>query len=85
MYKFHNSPEMPGSVVLLGEENVTIIPADPRNIDYLTYLDWVKEGNITLPADPWPEPPTPPVLTPEEKLAQSGLTVAELKQLLGLT
>lgn len=31
------------------------------------------------------ELPPPPVLTPEEKLQQSGLTVEELKQLLGLT
>ena len=30
------------------------------------------------------ELPPPPVLTPEEKLAQSGLTVEELKGLLGL-
>ena len=31
-----------------------------------------------------PPLPPPPVLTPEEKLAQSGLTVEELKGLLGL-
>jgi hypothetical protein len=31
---------------------------------------------------PQPEPPVP--LTPAEKLAASGLTVAELKELLGL-
>lgn len=36
-------------------------------------------------APPQPEPPAPPVpLTPAEKLAKSGLTVAELKELLGL-
>jgi len=29
-----------------------------------------------------PEPPAPPALTPAEKLAAAGLTVAELKELL---
>lgn len=32
-----------------------------------------------------PEPPAPPVLTTEQKLEAAGLTVAELKELLGLT
>lgn len=31
-----------------------------------------------------PEPPPPPPPTPEQKLAAAGLTVAELKQLLGI-
>lgn len=36
-------------------------------------------------APPQPEPPEPPApLTPAEKLAKSGLTVAELKELLSL-
>ena len=29
-----------------------------------------------------PEPPAPPALTPAEKLAATGLTVAELRELL---
>ena len=32
-----------------------------------------------------PEPPAPPVLTTAQKLEAAGLTVAELKELLGLT
>jgi hypothetical protein len=36
-----------------------------------------------IQARPQPEPPTPP--TPVEKLAAAGLTVAELKELLGLS
>jgi hypothetical protein len=32
-----------------------------------------------------PEPPAPPTLTPAEKLAAAGLTVAELRELLGLS
>jgi hypothetical protein len=35
-----------------------------------------------IQARPQPEPPTAP--TPEQKLAASGLTVAELKSLLGI-
>jgi hypothetical protein len=57
------------------------IPPDPANLDYVEYLAWVEEGNMPEPA-PVIEPPAP--LTPEEKLAASGLTVDELKALLGL-
>ena len=43
---------------------------------------WLQAGNTPLPApDPIPEPEP---LTPEQKLAASGLTVEELKELLGL-
>ena len=34
---------------------------------------------------PAPAPPAPPVLNTEQKLEAAGLTVAELKELLGLT
>ena len=57
------------------------IPPDPANTDYAAYLEWVEQGGTPEPA---PEPPAPVELTPAEKLAQSGLTVAELKSLLGL-
>ena len=57
------------------------IPPDPANRDFAAYLAWLEAGNTPDPA-PTPEPPVP--LTPAEKLAQSGLTVAELKALLGL-
>jgi len=47
----------------------------------------VPEGYTLTWNDGWvlEEIPPPPVLTPEQKLQQSGLTVEELKQLLGLT
>jgi hypothetical protein len=47
----------------------------------------VPEGYTLTWNDSWAleELPPPPVLTPEQKLQQSGLTVEELKQLLGLT
>jgi hypothetical protein len=45
------------------------------------YLAWLEAGNTPEPA---PEPEPVPELTPAEKLAASGLTVEELKELLGL-
>ena len=45
------------------------------------YLKWLSEGNTPTPADPIPEPVA---LTPQEKLASAGLTVDELKELLGI-
>ena len=43
--------------------------------------EWLSEGNTPNPYVP-PAPPTP--LTPQEKLEAAGLTVDELKELLGL-
>jgi len=43
--------------------------------------DWLSEGNTPTSADPIPEPVE---LTPQEKLASAGLTVDELKELLGI-
>lgn len=43
--------------------------------------DWLAEGNTPNPYVP-PAPPIP--LTPQEKLEAAGLTVDELKELLGL-
>jgi hypothetical protein len=57
------------------------IPFDEGNTDYQAYLKWYNEGNTPDPADPVPEPVE---LTPQEKLANAGLTVDELKTLLGL-
>ena len=66
---------------ILRTSDGAFIPQDPANTDYAAYLAWVEAGNTPEPA-PIPEPPVP--LTPAEKLAQSGLTVAELKALLGI-
>jgi len=69
-----------GTSILRLADNACI-PPDPANTDYATYLAWLEAGNTPDPA-PIPVPPVP--LTPAEKLAASGLTVEELKELLGL-
>ena len=58
--------------------NIAFVPTDPRNRDYAEFL----ASGATAAA--YVEPPAPPEPTPEEKLARSGLTVDELKELLGL-
>jgi hypothetical protein len=58
--------------------NIALVPTDPANRDYAEFL---SSGATAAPYVA-PEPPTP--LTPEQKLEQSGLTVDELKGLLGL-
>ena len=57
---------------------IATVPTDPRNRDYAEFL------SSGATAAPYVEPPAPPEPTPEEKLARSGLTVDELKELLGL-
>ena len=57
------------------------IPQDPANTDYQQYLEWIAQGNEPLPPDPIPEPES---LTAQQKLEAAGLTVEELKELLGL-
>lgn len=69
-----------GECVLRIEDNA-FIPPDPANADYQEYLAWIEAGNT-----PEPAPALSPALepTPAEKLAAAGLTVDDLKQLLGL-
>jgi len=70
-----------GSITLLLEDgSVLFLPSEDNGTpEWFAYKKWLEQGNTPLPA---PEPPT---FTTEEKLNAAGLTVAELKNLFGLT
>ena len=57
---------------------VVSVPAIPENKDYATFLDSGKT------ATDYVAPPEPAPLTPQQKLENAGLTVDELKGLLGI-
>jgi len=76
MYKLINN------TIIFRLEDYTYIPSDPTNTDYQQYLQWLSEGNEPLPMDPIVEPEP---LTPEQKLQAAGLTVEELRTLLGIS
>jgi hypothetical protein len=81
MYKLTKTNSGKSVIRANDDESTTSIPFDPANTDYAAYLEWVAAGNTP---DPAPEPKPSVELTPAEKLVASGLTVEELKQLLGL-
>ena len=54
------------------------IPADPANRNYAEFLASGKTAAAYVEPEPLPEP------TPAERLAATGLTVDELKTLLGV-
>ena len=76
MYKLTNSTE----IIRLVDN--AFIPANCFNVDYQEYQNWLALGNIPEPANPLPTLVEP---TPTQKLANAGLTVDELKSLLGIS
>ena len=73
--------QLTDSDCILRIEDNAFIPPDQANIDYQQYQAWLAAGNEPEPA---PEQPATVELTPAEKLAAAGLTVNELKTLLGI-
>jgi len=57
------------------------IPSDPDNSDYKMVMAWVGAGNTIRP---YVAPPEPEPLTVEQKLQIVGLTVEDLKTVLGI-
>lgn len=80
MYKLANSNNITNGVIIRTID-CAFIPPDPANTDYQIYLKWLEEGNEPLPPDPISEPEP---LTPQQKLEAAGLSIEELKELLGL-
>ena len=66
--------------VFRNSDNAIIGPENEE--EWNEYQTWLAEGNT--PDDPEPYDEGLIVLTPEEKLAKAGLSVDELKHLLGL-
>ena len=81
MYKLTSNQGVSLDMPVFRVSDGAFIPPAEDNTDYQQYLLWLEEGNTPLPADPIPEPEP---LTPQQKLEASGLTVEELRELLGL-
>jgi hypothetical protein len=74
-YSIETQEEIQHQNPLTSPENAT--KQQPPEVPEGFYLEW-NDGWVLK------EIPPPPELTPEQKLAQSGLTIEELKELLGL-
>lgn len=50
-YKLRNNPKLSEVDVILKKTEGLVIPIDPNNTDYQTYLAWVAAGNTADPSD----------------------------------
>jgi len=76
-----NSEGIYGAILLNSDGSQTSFLLHEECNYYGEYLRWLEEGNTPLPPDPIPEPEP---LTAQQKLEAAGLTIEELKDLLGL-
>jgi len=76
-YKFLNQEQT--IVGRIDDDGLMRITGDAQRWE--DYLRWLEEGNEPLPPDPTPELEP---LTAQQKLEAAGLTIEELKGLLGL-
>jgi len=81
MYSSNRSTEPTSVKIVTINDHTIFVPLDSANTDYQIYLKWLEEGNEPLPPDPTPEPEP---LTAQQKLEAAGLTIEELKGLLGI-
>ena len=81
MYKILTPSSLDLPINIQNLENGAIFGEDLDNRHYQQYLKWLEEGNEPLPPDPIPEPEP---LTAQQKLEAAGLSIEELKELLGL-
>ena len=81
MYKILTPKILDAPINIQNLETGAIFGEDLDNKDYQQYLKWLEEGNEPLPPDPLPEPEP---LTAQKKLEAAGLSIEELKELLGL-
>lgn len=58
------------------------IPSDPDNSDYKIVMAWVGAGNTIRP---YVAPPEPEPLTIEQKLQIVGISINDLKEVLGIS
>jgi len=64
------------------DDTVINVPTSENNLDYQYVLKWISEGNQI--EDYYPSNPSIELLTPQQKLEAAGLSIEELKELLGL-
>jgi len=50
MYKLYKNTDKTKDVGVI-KDNITFIPLDPDNQDFVQYQKWLSEGNQPLPAD----------------------------------